>query len=109
MTDTQCLLPVSGVGIEFVAEVVVALVGIWVRPCRSAQKAETQQIADGIIAVLRFVDQAHAVLAVAQIGVHLVAGAHIRHFLGIERARHLDLFHRPASDRSGLLHLGRRI
>ncbi len=54
--------------VEGVLEVLMAHVGVCVRPLGRAQKGEAKEVADGVVAVLGVVDDGEAVLAVAEIG-----------------------------------------
>ncbi len=62
------LLPGSRMRIECIAEALMPLVRIRIGPCGGAQQCEPQRVAHSIVAVLRFVQQAEAMLCVAKIG-----------------------------------------
>src|ERR1700732_363346 len=68
MLHGQCLLPVTGVRIERVAEVVMPPVGMRIWFYAGTQQRDAHDTPLRIVAILRVVDQAKAMLAVAEIG-----------------------------------------
>src|SRR6185437_16964867 len=62
-----CLLPCSSVRIKRVTEVLMAAICIWVGPYGRAQQRKPQYISFYVIAIFGVVDEAEAVLAVAEI------------------------------------------
>ncbi len=66
VADGHRLLPVAGVRIEAIEEVMVAAVCIRIRPDGRAEQRQPQQIPDAVVSKFRLVDQAEAVLRVAR-------------------------------------------
>ena len=62
------LLPGAGVRVKRVGEVLMALVGVGVRPGGRTQERDAERVADGVVAVLRVVEDGEAGGGVAEVG-----------------------------------------
>src|ERR1035438_4520898 len=67
-THGESLLPVAGVWIQGITELVMAAVGFGIGPSRRPEERESKYIVLGVVSILRFVDQAETAITVAEVG-----------------------------------------
>ena len=67
LANGERLLPRSAVRIERIRKMLMSLVGLRIRRGRRTEKRKAQQVPFRVVPILRFIDQAEAILLVAQV------------------------------------------
>ena len=81
--DGQGLLPGAGVGVEGVAELLVAAVGVGIGPGGGAEEGEAEGVAYGVVAELGVVEEGEALFCVAEVGPALGGDFELGFFPGV--------------------------
>src|SRR3954465_2842198 len=67
-TNRQSPLPISGVRVKRICELVMAAIRLRIRPRGRAQQSKPQHIPLGVISVFRFINQTEAMSSVTEVG-----------------------------------------